>query len=189
MAISSAAWPGRMREMPPSRTLLTYFVPSSMMTRPSLPACAACSVPRSSPSGEKVSTASSPMLTTTMLPSASSSMPFGRLSGSPSISTETSPAGVTLKTCQVAGSGGAPWTPGGLGGVDRAVGSDRDVVEAGRVRRPDLALRRARRHVEHAEHRDARSRCRPCRRRGRRRRACRSRWRCRTAGSAPGRRG
>ena len=75
--MSSAGLPGRMRETPPFSTLLTYFVPSGMITRPSLPACAACSVFSSWPAGEKVSTASSPMLTTTMLPCASNAMPLG----------------------------------------------------------------------------------------------------------------
>jgi len=33
-AISSAGCPGRIRETPPLTTLLTYFVPSHMMTSP-----------------------------------------------------------------------------------------------------------------------------------------------------------
>jgi hypothetical protein len=37
-ALSSAGCAGRIREMPPLTTLLTYFVPSRMMTSPSLPA-------------------------------------------------------------------------------------------------------------------------------------------------------
>lgn len=41
--MSSAAWFGRMRDTPPSRTLLTYFVPSGMTTMPSLPGCTAFS--------------------------------------------------------------------------------------------------------------------------------------------------
>jgi len=40
-AMSSAGAPGRMRETPPCVTLLTYLVPSGMITRPSLPGCAA----------------------------------------------------------------------------------------------------------------------------------------------------
>ena len=36
-AISSAGWPGRMRDTPPFCTLLTYLVPSGQITRPSLP--------------------------------------------------------------------------------------------------------------------------------------------------------
>ena len=39
-----------MRETPPFTTLLTYFVPSFMITRPSLPACTAFSVFSSLPS-------------------------------------------------------------------------------------------------------------------------------------------
>ena len=71
------AGPGRMRETPPFCTLLTYFVPSGMITRPSLPACTAFSVFTSWPSGENVSTSLLPMLMTTMLPCGSKAMPFG----------------------------------------------------------------------------------------------------------------
>ena len=52
LAMSSAGWPAGMRETPPFTTLLTYLVPSGMMTSPSLPACAAFSVFSSLPSGE-----------------------------------------------------------------------------------------------------------------------------------------
>ena len=57
-----------MRDTPPFCTLLTYFVPSGMITSPSLPACAACSVFSSLASGENVRISSVPMFTTTMLP-------------------------------------------------------------------------------------------------------------------------
>jgi hypothetical protein len=58
-------------------TLLTYLVPSSMMTRPSLPGCAAFSVRSSTASFENVSNSVVPMLATTMLPCGSMATPFG----------------------------------------------------------------------------------------------------------------
>ena len=87
-----------MRDTPPCRTLLTYFVPSAVITTPSLPACTARSVCSSSPSGENVSTASSPMLTTTTLPSPSIATPFGAASGAPCTSALVRPSGVMRKS-------------------------------------------------------------------------------------------
>jgi hypothetical protein len=87
-AMSSAFWPGRMRATVPCRTLLTYFVPSGRIARPSLPASVDCSVVSSCPAGENVRTSFEPMLTTTMLPFGSKATPLGRLRGAPVIRIE-----------------------------------------------------------------------------------------------------
>ena len=99
--MSSAGLLGRMRETPPFTTLLTYFVPSFMITRPSLPACTACSVFTSLPSGENVSTSSLPMLMTTMFPCGSNAMPLGCRSGAPCTKIEAAPSSVIFHTCHV----------------------------------------------------------------------------------------
>ena len=48
-AIISAGCPDRIRETLPKRTLLTYLVPSSVITKPSLPPSTAYSVLTNSP--------------------------------------------------------------------------------------------------------------------------------------------
>ena len=95
--MTSAGRPGRIRETLPKRTLLTYLVPSSVTTTPSLPLSAAFSVRMSSPAGLNVSTVFAPMFTTTMLPSLSIATPFGIASGAPATNVDTVPSAVTLK--------------------------------------------------------------------------------------------
>ena len=68
--MTSASLPGAIFDTLPKRTLLTYFVPSAVMTTPSLPASFACSVFVSLPALSNVSTSLVPMFTTTTLPCA-----------------------------------------------------------------------------------------------------------------------
>ena len=98
-AINSAGWPGRIRDTPPFWTLLTYFVPSAMITSPSLPPCTAFSVFRTLPSGENVTTSGLPMLTTTMLPCGSMATPFGATRGTFWKKIDAAPSGVIFHTC------------------------------------------------------------------------------------------
>src|SRR6185436_11054600 len=86
----------------------TNLTPSAMITSPSFPDCAACSVRTTCPSGAKVMTSVVPMLTTTILPSPSTSMPLGMLSGAPCTNTDAWPSGESFHTCQVSGRSAAP---------------------------------------------------------------------------------
>jgi len=130
-----------MRDTPPSRTLLMYFVPPTRITSPSFPAWTACSVSTSSPAGEKGRTAVSSILTMTMLPSLSISTPFGAERGEPSSKVDAVPSGETRKT--------RLWT--GVGRIDRAIVRDGDAVPHAGARRYVRAERFAHLDAEHAD--------------------------------------